>query len=314
MPLYRTRHHLRRTGEVDRSGGDLRMAHHARERVEVASAFEPEGGERMPEAVRGKFNSRTVFQFLHEPVHALDAHGRIALGRHEEMVPRLVQALAVGDVFPQERRETGGYGHYAVLVPLPLDHVDGHAAEVHVLGLEVRDLGFPESGENHHGDYGDVALGFEPEGELHTPHGGEEAFRVVGGKGLGQGLGEFRQVDAHRGVLLYLPLLQEVAEEEPDVAVASPVRGGAPVSDGAAVEEPDFYGIARAVGEFPDARMFEIHAAREPHGGHVVLGEVAYVDRVQKALVEEEGGIVHGHKKGKGVLNLFPGKAGGRNP
>lgn len=301
MPLYGTRHHFRRAGEVDRSRGDLRMPHHARERVEVAAAFEHEGGERMSEAVRGKLDSRTVFQFLHEPVDALDAHGRVALGRHEEMVSRLVQALPVGDVFPQERREAGGNGDYAVLVPLPLYHVDGHAAEVHVLGLEVRDFGFPESGEDHHGDDGDVALGFEPEGELHAPHGGEETFRVVGGKGLGQGLGEFRQVDAHRGILLYLPFLQEVTEEEPDVPVATTVRGGAPVPDGAAVEEPGFYGIARAVGEFPDARMFEIHAAREPHGGHVVLGEVAYVDRVQKALVEEEGGIVHGHKKGKGV-------------
>lgn len=300
MPLYGTSHHFRRAGEVDRGGRDFRMPHHARERVEVATAFEHEGGERMPEAVRGKFDSRTVFQFLHEPVDALDAHGRVALGRHEEMVARLVQPLAVGDVFPQERREAGGDRHDPVLVPLPLYHVDGHAPEVHVLGLEVRDFGFPESGEDHHSDYGDVALGFEPEGELHAPNGGEEPFRVVGGKGFGQRLGEFRQVDAHRGVLLYLPLLQKVTEEEPDVAVASPVRSGAPVPDGAAVEEPGFYGVAGAVGEFPDARMFEIHAAREPHRGHVVLGEVAYVDRVQKALVEEEGGIVHGHKKGKG--------------
>lgn len=261
MPLYRTRHHLRRAREIDRSRGDFGMPHHARERVEVAAAFEHEGGERMSEAVRGKLDSRTVFQFTHEPVHARYRHGRISLSGYEEMVAILPKAFPVVHVLVQDGGKAGGNRHDPVFLPLPLDHVDRHAAEIHVLDLEVRDLRLSETRKKHEGDHGHVALGFEFESEPHPAHGGEEAFRVIGGKRLRQRLTEFREVDTDRGVFRDLPFLQEVTEQEPDVAVASAVRGSAPVALGAPVEEPPFYRIAGAVAEPRYPAVFEIHAA-----------------------------------------------------
>jgi len=82
--LYRRCQHFRTARHIDRGRGNLRVPHHPRKRIEVASAFQHERGERVPEGMGGEIQTGTFPQPAHEQVYRFHWHGTVVLGAGEE--------------------------------------------------------------------------------------------------------------------------------------------------------------------------------------------------------------------------------------
>lgn len=128
------RHHqFRGTCQVDGGRGYLAVPHHPGERIEIASSFEHESGESMPQGMAGELYPGLIRQLLHDGIDRLDRERIVVLCRDQEGIASLVQPGTIEQVFPEYGREPSGYGYYAVFLPLPLDHVHPKMLQVHVL-------------------------------------------------------------------------------------------------------------------------------------------------------------------------------------
>jgi hypothetical protein len=275
--------------------------------VQVASAFEHECGEGVPEHMRGNVEPDGRFEPAEHLSDGISSHRRVVPGAHEERRARGPVARPRAEILVQDRGEPGGHRHDAVLFSFPLDDPDHHAsrsresaarlfrivAEIDVGHPQISDFRPAQASEEHQGNERRVARGFETEGVPSSAGGLYEPFRLFGGESLGQPLRELRPLDLFRRVGIDEALGLQVAEKKSEVLVALAERGRAPLLPDSAVEEPLLQPENGAFAERAHSGFGDERRVGGPDAFDVPRGEVSDVQGVDKALLKRFAEILH---------------------